>query len=121
SNVEGAPVTVDNPAIPGEFVVVYATGLGLPVLDDNNVSAIQTGIQFPLGGPVTAPNSSVSSLLGGSTADVITATLAPGLVGVFKVTLHLNGGLLTNPVAPLTIAQDIYVSKQVTLPVLNPQ
>ena len=26
----GAPVTSDNPAVPGETVIVYATGLGLP-------------------------------------------------------------------------------------------
>ena len=29
ANVGGAPVTAFNPAVPGEMVIVYATGLGL--------------------------------------------------------------------------------------------
>ena len=31
ANVAYSPVTMDNPALPGEVVIVYATGLGLPV------------------------------------------------------------------------------------------
>jgi hypothetical protein len=90
------------------------------VLDDNNAPLIQTGIQYPQGGPVTTPGSFVSAIAGGSTADVITATLQPGTVGTFQVTLHLNAGIPTNPATTLTIAQDIYVSKVVTFPVVNP-
>jgi uncharacterized protein (TIGR03437 family) len=119
ANVENSPVTQDNPAVPGEFIIVYATGLGVPVLDDTIAPLITTGIQYPQGAPVTAPTvaSAVSSIIGGSTADVITATLLPGTVGYFKVILHLNAGLSTNSATPLTIAQDIYVSRTVTLPV----
>jgi hypothetical protein len=90
------------------------------VLDDNNAPLIQTGIQYPQGGPVTTPVSFVSAIVGGSTADVISATLQPGAVGTFQVTLHLNSGISSNPATTLTIAQDIYVSKVVTFPVLNP-
>ncbi len=117
ANVENAPVTPDNPALPGEFIVVYATGLGLPVLDDTIARLVSTGVQYPQGGPNTQPASFVSSIVGGSTADVLSATLLPGSVGYFKVVLHLNSGLQTNSATPLTIAQDIYVSKIVTLPV----
>ncbi|HLK64878.1 MAG TPA: hypothetical protein VKU19_15655 [Bryobacteraceae bacterium] len=120
ANVAGAPVTVDNPAIPGEFIIVQATGLGVPVLDDNNAPLIQTGVQYPQGGPVTTPGEFVSAIAGGSTADVISATLQPGTVGTFAVVLHLNSGLSSNPTTSLTIAQDIYVSKAITFPVLNP-
>ncbi len=120
ANVAGAPVTVDNPAVPGEFIIVQATGLGLPVLDDNNSPLIQTGIQYPQGGPVTTPGEFVSAIAGGSTADVISATLQPGTVGTFEVILHLNSGISSNPTTSLTIAQDIYVSKAITFPVLNP-
>jgi hypothetical protein len=120
ANVAGSPVTIDNPAVPGEFIIVTATGLGVPVLDDNNSPFIQTGIQYPQNGPITVPGSFVSAIAGGSTADVISATLQPGAVGTFQVVLHLNAGIATNPVTPLTIAQDIYVSKVVTFPVLNP-
>jgi hypothetical protein len=120
ANVENSPVTVDNPAIPGEIIVVYATGLGLPVLDDNNASFIQTGIQYPANGPVTTPGSFVSATAGGKTADVISATLLPGAVGTFKVILHLNSDIPTSNTTALSIAQDIYVSRIVTIPVLNP-
>lgn len=124
ANVENAPVTVDNPALPGEIIYVYATGLGLPLLDDTNAGLIQTGVPYPLNGPVTTPRFDsccfVSSIVGGKTADVISATLQPGTVGTFKVILHLNADIPTSNVTPLTIAQFTFVSKIVTLPVLNP-
>jgi hypothetical protein len=40
-------------------------------------------------------------------------------VGTFKVLLHLNPDLPTDPYSQLTIAQDIYVSNIVTLPIVN--
>ena len=122
ASVADTPITPDNPAIPGEFIVVYATGLGVPILDDNNSGLIQTGVQFPQNGPITVPTSDnfVSSLVGGSTADVISATLLPGSVGIFKVILHLNASIVTNPTTALTIAQGNFVSKVVTIPVVSP-
>jgi uncharacterized protein (TIGR03437 family) len=117
SNVAGSLVTTQNPALPGELVYVYATGLGLPVVSDATKDLIQTGIQYPPGSPNTVPVSFVSSLAGGSTADVISASLLPGTVGIFQVFLHLNSGLPSNADTTLTIAQDIYVSNVVTFPV----
>jgi uncharacterized protein (TIGR03437 family) len=117
SNVAGSPVTPQNPALAGEVIYVYATGLGLPVITDATKNLIQTGIQYPPGSPNTVPLSFVSSLAGGSTADVLSASLLPGSVGVYQVILHLNSGLATNADTTLTIAQDIYVSNVVTFPV----
>jgi uncharacterized protein (TIGR03437 family) len=117
ANVEGAAITDQNPAAPGEIIYVYATGLGLPVLNDTIASLLQTGTQWPQGGPVTSPSVAVSSLAGGSTADVISATMLPGTTGMFKVVLHLNEGLSPNSATPVTIAQDIYVSNIAYLPV----
>ncbi len=116
SNVAGSLVTPENPALPGEIIYVYATGLGLPVVTDANRNLIQTGIQYPPGSPNTVPVNFVSSLAGGSTADVLSASLLPGTVGIFQVVLHLNSGLPSNPDTTLTIAQDIYVSNVVTFP-----
>jgi sugar lactone lactonase YvrE len=117
--IANTPVTNDNPATPGEMIYVYATGLGLPVLNDGNSSLIVTGTKYPVGGPVTAPVSSVNSIAGGKTADVISATLMPGTVGVYQVLLHLNPDLPTDNFSQLTIAQDIYVSNIVTVPIVN--
>jgi hypothetical protein len=120
ANVEGTAVTGDNPAIPGETIVVYATGVGLPVLSDTNKDLIQTGFQWPTDGPVTAPATAMNATAGGKTADVVTATIVPGQVGLYKVLLHLNPDLQTDPIAQLTIAQDIFVSNIVVLPIVNP-
>ena len=117
SNVAGSLVTTQNPALPGEVIYVYATGLGLPVITDATKDLIQTGGKYPPGSPNTVPVSFVSSLAGGSTADVLSASLLPGTVGVFQVFLHLNSGLASNDDTTLTIAQDVYVSNVVTFPV----
>jgi uncharacterized protein (TIGR03437 family) len=121
ANVEGAQVTPENPAVPGEIIVVYATGLGLPVLTDQNKNLISTGQQYPADGPITmpTPDQFVSAIAGQKTADVLTATVSPGQVGVFKVTLHLNTDLPTDPATALTIAQDVFVSNVITFPIVN--
>jgi uncharacterized protein (TIGR03437 family) len=79
-SVGGAPVTVTNPAVPGEILIFYATGLGVPTLTDAVQPLIQTGVPYPLNGPPTVPQSAnfVSASSGGSTADVLQATLLPG-------------------------------------------
>ena len=117
--VANSPITPQNPAVPGELIYVYATGLGVPVLTDGNKDLISTGFQYPTNGPVTTPASFVNSIAGGKTADVISATLQPGSVGLYQVLLHLNPDLPTDPYSQLTIAQDIYVSNIVTLPIVN--
>jgi len=119
ASVANSPVTPQSPAIPGELVYVYATGLGVPLLNDANKGLIQTGIQYPVGGPVTTPASFMNSIAGGSTADVISATLLPGSVGLYQILLHLNPSLATDPYAQLTIAQDVYVSNIVTMPIVS--
>jgi hypothetical protein len=41
-------------------------------------------------------------------------------VGIFQVQLELNSDLPTDPATQLTIAQNIYVSNIVTIPVKKP-
>jgi len=62
----------------------------------------------------------VSSLAGGTTANVISANLAVGMVGVYEVRLELGLGTKPSPLTQLTIAQDIYTSNIVTIPVFDP-
>jgi uncharacterized protein (TIGR03437 family) len=119
ANVADTLVTPDNPAVPGEIVYVLATGVGLPVLTDTNQPFIATGYPYPANAPETAPQVAMNSIAGGKTADVISATLLPGSVGTYKVLLHLNPDLPTDPYSQLTIAQDIYVSNIVTLPIVS--
>ena len=42
------------------------------------------------------------------------------MIGVYEVDLELNSSLPTDMQTQLTIAQDVYVSNIVTIPVVNP-
>jgi uncharacterized protein (TIGR03437 family) len=118
ANVAGAPVNDDNPAVPGELLTVFATGLGM-IQPDAAKNAVTTGFTYK-GPALNQPNVFVSSLAGGSSAGVYFAAMKVGEVGIFQVDLELNANLPTNPVTQCTIAQDIYVSNIITFPVVNP-
>ena len=105
-------VTSANPAIPGETITVYATGLGLLTTPN---AGYATGRRYD--GPVAQPVSFVSSLAGGKTANVLEATPLPGSVGVWEVQLQLNSGLPDEPLTQCTLAQDVFVSNIITFPV----
>lgn len=118
ASTAGAPLTLKNPALPGETIIVYATGLGVPALNPAVNQYLQSG--QPYEGPAdNTPQAAqfVSSLVDGTTANVLRAELAPGLVGVYQVYLQLSTSLKTDPLAQLTIAQSTYVSNVVTIPV----
>ena len=115
ANVAGSRLTGTNPAQPGETIIVYATGLGLP----NPNGDVHTGRKYT-GDPFNQPINFVSSLAGGKTANVLYAGLAQGMIGVYEVDLELNSSLPTDSATQLTIAQDIFVSNIVTIPVSSP-
>jgi len=110
-------VTPENPAIPGETIVLIGTGLGL--VKNQADKDKQTGVAYT-GPEFNDPVEFVSSLAGGKTANVISAGLKPGTVGLYEVVLELNSDIPTDAATQLTIAQDIYVSNIVTFPVRNP-
>lgn len=126
ANREGAPVTNENPAIAGETIYVFATGLGLvcdvniqcsagdPVKELINDGAVFTG---PAQNTTQLP---VSSLAGGHSATIVSAGMQPGMVGVYKVVLVLDTSVATSPFTQLTISQDIYTSNIVVIPVVQP-
>ncbi|HUS06080.1 MAG TPA: hypothetical protein VMZ52_07290 [Bryobacteraceae bacterium] len=118
ANTAGARITDENPAVPGETIIVYATGLGLVQPDEAKFSA-ETGRKY-FGPELNYPNTPVDdSLAGGKTANVLAAGLKPGSVGVYELQLQLNTDIPTNPLTQLTIAQDVFVSNIVTFPVFN--
>ncbi len=117
ANVAGALVTKSNPAVPGETITAYGTGLGM--INDPARFRLHTGIPY-LGPAANHPDESVSSLAGGKTANVINAAMQQYGVGVYRVDLELNTDLPTDDQTPLTIAQNVYVSNVVTFPVKGP-
>lgn len=118
ANIAGAQVTTDNPAVPGENLYVLATGLGA-----DNPRQANTGQVTPSNGSWNSPplNPVDSILAGGSTANVVNATLFPGTVGVWQVVFQLNSSLADDPLTELTIAQQAAVSNVVTFPLKNPE
>jgi len=118
ANVAYSLVTDENPALPGETIIVYATGLGI-VQPDEAKFKLDTGQTYK-GPAINEPLDFVSSLAGGKTANVLLAAIKPGMVGTYEVHLELNTDLPTNPATQVTIAQDVYVSNIVTFPVVNP-
>ena len=118
ANVAGAPVTPQNPALPGETIAFLGTGLGL-VGPQAALSKIDTGAKYR-GPELNEPQTFVSSLAGGTTANVVGAGLKPGTVGIYQVLLELGAGTQPNQTAQVTISQDIYTSNIVTIPVSDP-
>jgi len=118
ANVEGAPITLANPAQAGETIYIYGTGLGL-VTPESAKEAIVDGGAY--NGPANNTASSpVSALTGGSTATVFSGGLAVGLIGIYQIVLEVNSTIVTNPFTQVTISQDIYTSNIVTIPVYQP-
>ena len=139
ASAAGTLITPANPAIPGETINIIATGLGLvcfsPIVNaidfnldyigyctdspDAALSAIVDGT--PYAGPaVNAPIGSVSSIVGGSTAQVIFASLMVGQVGLYQVTLELSPSMTPNLQSQMTISQGLNTSNIVTIPVGSP-
>jgi hypothetical protein len=119
ANRAGAPITPDNPARPGEMITVYAAGLGLVQPEEAKLNTV-TGVLF-VGPEFNYTNRPVDdAIVGGRTAPPIFARLKPGSVGIYEVTVLLNPDIPTNNQTEMIVAQDIYVSNIVTVPVFNP-
>jgi uncharacterized protein (TIGR03437 family) len=110
ANTAGAPLTTDNPAVPGETILIYATGLGLPANND-----ARTGTQFV--GPPSPSLVTVSAQSGGSTVNVVSSGYKIGMVGTNEIVLELPSTLTANPLTRLTISQSFATSNIVTIPV----
>jgi uncharacterized protein (TIGR03437 family) len=114
-NTQGALITEDNPAVPGEVVYLFATGLGPTVPAD-----LFTG-EVVLPGDVNPPATPVDSILnGGTSANILSAAPVAGLLGVYEVVFQIGSGLTTDLLTQTTIAQQAFVSNVVTFPVVAP-
>jgi uncharacterized protein (TIGR03437 family) len=113
-------VTPDNPAMTGEIVLIYATGIGLPVATAATAAAFQTGRKFPANTPVTAPMSDLGAAAAGITANVLSVSGKPGMFGVYELMLQLETNLNTDPLTQLTITQNTFLSNLATFPLVNP-
>ena len=116
ASTAGAPITPNNAALPGETILVYATGLGLPALAPNINPYLLSG-QIYQGPAAKFPQNFVSGQINNSTVNVIHAELAPGMIGIYQMYLNLDASLATDRFAELYIAQNTFRSNVVTVPV----
>jgi uncharacterized protein (TIGR03437 family) len=118
ANIAGSPITLDNPAVPGEVITIYVTGIGPTTLADGVTPAAITGHVYD-GPALNIPSTPVDNAqVGGTTANVLYAGLLPGFLGVYKVELQLLDSLPTNLFTQLYIAQNVFTSNLVTIPVV---
>lgn len=119
ANIAGSPVTPDNPVVPGEVITIYATGIGPTTLSDGLTLASITGQTYP-GPALNLPLTNVDNAqVGGTTANVLNAGLAVGMMpGIYAVQLQISNSLPTNPLTQMYIAQNVFTSNIVTIPVV---
>jgi hypothetical protein len=118
ANVAGARITTNNPALAGETVYVLATGLGLVGPNAARDAIVDGGIyQGPASNDPTSP---VFALAGGTSANVISAGLQVGAIGIYKVVFELGHDLTSNPAAQVSISQNASTSNVVTFAIYNP-
>jgi uncharacterized protein (TIGR03437 family) len=119
ASIAGARVTLDNPVVPGEVITIYATGLGLTLGPDGSPLGV-TGQVF--NGPAfNTPSSPVDNAqVGGRTANVLNAGLQPGTLGIYRIDLQVSDQLPTNPNTQMFIAQVVFTSNIVTIPIVAP-
>lgn len=118
ANVADAPVTQENPAVPGEMIYIYATGLG-ELLPFNAADATITG-EIYRGPVVNNPQTRVNSLTGESAPTVISAAMERGTHALYKVVLQLSPATaVVDGGTQLTISQSFYTSNIVLLPLVD--
>lgn len=111
SGAAGAPVTPQNPAAPGQVVVLWAAGLGATASRD----AAKMGV--PFAGPAAQSAVPVHAIVAGRPARVLSAALPSGSIGVYEIRVLLPPGLPADVKTPLLVTQNGYLSNTVTFPV----
>ncbi len=93
---KGAPITPDQPATAGEKITIWANGLGF------------------LGSEAAFP---VHAMINGEPAEVVSARLPRGAVGVYEVVIALPAHFANKPEARLQLVQNSIPSNTVTFPI----
>ncbi|MBI1955457.1 MAG: S8 family serine peptidase [Acidobacteria bacterium] len=93
-NSDFRPVTADNPARPGEFLAVFATGLGAVFSERPAEFPVETGIPAvtsPLW--ISEPQNIPSVTIGGIPAPVKFSGMAPCFLGLYQVNIEVPKGV----------------------------
>jgi uncharacterized protein (TIGR03437 family) len=93
------------PATAGDYLVIYATGLGLTTPNgDPNGKALPTGVAPPADGSVLYQTPTLPTVtIGGIATKVLYAGLAPGFPGLYQVDVQVPPGVASGDDVPVVI------------------
>ncbi len=126
----GTSITASSPAVPGEFITIYTTGLGAPtnaIASDGTIPLVTNpptvfqpqptdGYAYP--GPANnIIQTTLTVSVGNSAGVVVLASMVPGSVGVYRITVQIPSSLPANPQTLVTIFGGVYGTNTVTIPV----
>jgi uncharacterized protein (TIGR03437 family) len=109
-NLNGIVVNADSPAHAGDYVQIYATGLGAV----NNPP--QTGAKA-VASPLSSAISSPTVTIGGAPAAVSFSGLAPGFFGLYQVNVQVPIGVAAGDAVPVVVSSGAIASNTVTISV----
>jgi uncharacterized protein (TIGR03437 family) len=109
----GPPVDKQNPANPGEVLTIWATGLG--TVSDNSASASLLAGR-PHEGVAAAVSVPVTALINGEDAQVLSATLPEGAIGVYRIQVVVPPEIAARGEAYLSVSQNLTASNTVRFP-----
>ena len=117
ASIAGTLITPGNPAVPGETIIVYATGMGLITPDSERLTLIGHDGNPYTGSAANTPIDAVSSSAGSAGGTIISASLQVGSIGIYQVVIELANSLPADAQAQLTISQGFHTSNIVTIPI----
>ncbi len=104
-------VTAQTPAAGGDVLVIYCNGLGVVV------PALPTGTPAPLAGPLSHTANTVTVTIGGLSAPVAFAGLAPGYPDLYQVNATMPAGVPAGNQVPVVLSVAGQTSPPVTISV----
>ncbi len=110
-NVAGAVVDSNSPAHAGDYILIFATGLGM-VTKQPATGAVALAAPL-LSNLIVYP----SATIGGVSAPVSFAGLAPGYIGLYQVNVQVPQGVAAGDTVPVVLSFGATVSNSVTISV----
>jgi uncharacterized protein (TIGR03437 family) len=94
------------PAAPGDFLVLYVTGLGLATpKGEANGTPLATGVAAPSNGSVLYETVATPTIMvGGVAATSLFSGIAPGFAGLYQIDFQIPMGVTEGDSVPLTVA-----------------
>jgi uncharacterized protein (TIGR03437 family) len=112
---DSGDITTANPALPGEIITLFGTGLGTLIDVNGHAVSVQEGV--PYAGPLNTPATALYATLGGVDTPFYFDGLATGAVGIYSIQVVVPSGATANNTTPVYVAQNQFISNTVTIPV----